>query len=110
MTNDECRMANHRPSRHSSIVIGHSLVISASSFVIGILTLVIRAYQLTISPALTLMFGPAGGCRFTPSCSEYAIKAIRSRGVLAGGWLALKRIGRCHPWGGHGHDPSPFEP
>ena len=109
MPNAECRMANHRPSRHSLFVIRHSLVISASSLVINLLTLVIRAYQLTISPALAFLFGPAGGCRFTPGCSEYAIKAIRARGVLAGGWLALKRIGRCHPWGGHGHDPAPGE-
>jgi len=83
----------------------HSLVISASSFVIRILTLTIRAYQLVISPAQAFLFGPAGGCRFTPTCSQYAIEAIHSRGVLTGSALAVKRICRCHPWGGCGHDP-----
>jgi hypothetical protein len=85
----------------------HVFVMRASTFVAWLLTLAISGYQLTISPALTLLFGAAGGCRFTPSCSEYAIRAIRARGALAGSWLALKRIGRCHPWGGHGHDPAP---
>lgn len=46
-------------------------------------------------------------CRYSPSCSEYAIQAIGKYGALKGGWLAAKRIGRCHPWGGHGHDPVP---
>lgn len=46
-------------------------------------------------------------CRYSPSCSEYAIQAITKYGALKGGWLATKRIGRCHPWGGHGHDPVP---
>ncbi|MEB3416606.1 membrane protein insertion efficiency factor YidD [Alteriqipengyuania sp. WL0013] len=46
-------------------------------------------------------------CRYAPSCSEYAIQALRKYGAIKGGWLALKRIGRCHPWGGQGHDPVP---
>ena len=46
-------------------------------------------------------------CRFAPSCSEYAIQALTKYGALKGGWLAIKRVGRCHPWGGHGHDPVP---
>ena len=69
--------------------------------------LAIRVYQLTISPAQVFLFGPTGGCRFTPTCSQYAMDAIREHGVLAGGWLAVKRICRCHPWGGCGHDPAP---
>ena len=77
------------------------------SFVIRVLTLAIRVYQLTISPAQVFLFGPAGGCRFTPTCSQYAMEAVREHGALAGGWLALKRIGRCHPWGRCGHDPVP---
>jgi len=85
----------------------HSLVISASSLVIRLLTLAIRAWQLTISPAQTFLFGPTGGCRFTPSCSQYAMDAVRAHGALAGGALAAKRICRCHPWGGCGHDPVP---
>lgn len=61
----------------------------------------IRFYQWGISPLL----GPK--CRYTPTCSQYALEAIRKHGLFKGGWLALKRIGRCHPWGGSGHDPVP---
>ena len=72
-----------------------------------ILIFAIRVYRLTIAPAQTLLFGPTGGCRFTPTCSQYAMDAIRERGALAGGWMGLKRICRCHPWGRCGHDPAP---
>ena len=61
----------------------------------------IRGYQLLISPVL----GPS--CRYLPSCSDYAAEAILRHGALAGGWLALKRLARCHPWGGSGYDPVP---
>jgi uncharacterized protein len=61
----------------------------------------IRGYQLLLSPWL------GNNCRFQPSCSQYAIEAVRAHGVLRGLWLATRRIGRCHPWGGHGHDPVP---
>jgi len=61
----------------------------------------IRGYQLLLSPWL------GSNCRFHPTCSEYAIEAIRAHGLLRGGWLAARRIGRCHPWGGAGHDPVP---
>lgn len=63
--------------------------------------LLIRGYQLFISPML------GANCRYTPTCSQYGIEAIRKYGPFKGGWLTLKRIGRCHPWGGHGHDPVP---
>ncbi|MDR1119610.1 MAG: membrane protein insertion efficiency factor YidD [Dysgonamonadaceae bacterium] len=46
-------------------------------------------------------------CRFTPTCSEYAVEAIQKYGALKGGWLMVKRIVRCHPWGGQGYDPVP---
>jgi uncharacterized protein len=72
-----------------------------------ILVFAIRAYRWTISPAQLFLFGPAGGCRFTPTCSQYAMVAIQSRGILTGSVLAAKRICRCHPWGGCGHDPVP---
>jgi putative membrane protein insertion efficiency factor len=61
----------------------------------------VKFYQYCISP-LT----PAS-CRYTPTCSQYASEALRKYGALKGGWLALKRILRCHPWGGHGYDPVP---
>jgi putative membrane protein insertion efficiency factor len=61
----------------------------------------IRLYQLAISPLLPK------SCRFEPTCSHYAIEALRRHGPLKGGWLAVRRIGRCHPWGGRGFDPVP---
>lgn len=66
-----------------------------------ILILPIRFYQYCISP----LFPPT--CRFTPTCSEYAIQAIRKHGALKGLLLAIKRICKCHPWGGKGYDPVP---
>ncbi|MBK5286291.1 MAG: membrane protein insertion efficiency factor YidD [Bacteroidia bacterium] len=63
--------------------------------------LYIKFYQAGISP----MLGPS--CRFTPSCSQYGIEAFTKYGVIKGGWLTLKRILSCHPWGRHGHDPVP---
>lgn len=65
------------------------------------LVLLIKFYQLCISP-----FTPPS-CRFTPTCSQYALEALRKHGLFKGGWLALKRILRCHPWGGSGYDPVP---
>jgi hypothetical protein len=72
-----------------------------------ILIFAIRAYRLTISPAQLFLFGPSGGCRFTPTCSAYALDAVQEHGAVAGSFLAAKRICRCHPWGGCGHDPVP---
>ena len=66
-----------------------------------------RVYRWTLSPAKTFLFGPSGRCRFEPSCSEYAAEAVCTHGALAGSWLAVKRICRCHPWGGCGEDPVP---
>jgi len=61
----------------------------------------LRAYKLLVSPLLP----PA--CRFTPTCSQYAAEAIAKHGALAGVWLAVKRLGRCHPWTPGGADPVP---
>jgi uncharacterized protein len=66
-----------------------------------IFVLLIRFYQLSISPIL------GQNCRYTPTCSQYSIEAIHKHGPLKGGWLSIKRIFSCHPWGGHGHDPVP---
>ncbi|HEX6916408.1 MAG TPA: membrane protein insertion efficiency factor YidD [Chitinophagaceae bacterium] len=63
--------------------------------------LLIKIYQLAISPLL----GPK--CRFTPTCSQYAAEALKKHGLFRGGWLAVKRISRCRPGGGHGYDPVP---
>jgi len=62
----------------------------------------IRVYQWTISPLLGVT------CRYAPSCSAYAVEAIATHGALRGGWLGLRRILRCHPWGGSGYDPVPM--
>jgi uncharacterized protein len=70
-----------------------------------ILIFLIRIYRWTISPMQIFLFGSMAGCRFTPTCSQYAIDAIRERGAITGSWLAAKRICRCHPFGGCGHDP-----
>jgi len=72
-----------------------------------ILIFAVRAYRLTVSPAQTFLFGAGSGCRFTPTCSQYALDAVRERGALTGTLLSAKRICRCHPWGGCGHDPVP---
>ena len=93
----------------SSFGLRDSLVIRISSLVIRSLTLAVRVYQLTISPAQTFLFGATGGCRYTPSCSAYAVDALREHGAVSGTVLAAKRICRCHPWGGCGHDPVPLK-
>jgi hypothetical protein len=66
-----------------------------------VLVLAIRAYQIALSPVL----GPA--CRFTPSCSEFAIGAIAEHGPVRGAWLAVRRVARCHPFHRGGFDPVP---
>jgi len=73
----------------------------------SVLIFAIRVYQLTLSPLLTFLLGGACGCRYTPTCSVYATEALRAHGAVAGTVLAAKRICRCHPWGGCGHDPVP---
>ncbi len=67
----------------------------------------IRGYQLLVSPVLSFLGGPGSGCRFQPTCSVYFLEALERHGFLRGTWLGLRRLGRCHPWGGQGHDPVP---
>jgi putative membrane protein insertion efficiency factor len=62
---------------------------------------VLKGYKLLVSPLFT------GSCRFSPSCSTYMAQAIREHGALRGGWLGVRRVLRCHPFGGHGFDPVP---
>jgi putative membrane protein insertion efficiency factor len=66
-----------------------------------LLTALIRLYQYLIRPML------GSNCRFAPSCSEYALEAVQKYGALKGGWLALRRISRCHPYHPGGYDPVP---
>jgi len=66
-----------------------------------LLALPIRGYRLLASPWV------GHGCRFQPTCSAYALEALDTHGALRGGWLGLRRILRCNPWGGSGFDPVP---
>ena len=66
-----------------------------------LLVWILRGYQLAISPML------GQNCRFYPSCSQYAIEALRIHGAARGSWLAARRVCRCHPWNDGGHDPVP---
>ena len=66
-----------------------------------LLILILRAYQLSLSPML------GARCRYSPSCSQYAIEALREHGVIRGLWLAVRRLGRCHPFHPGGYDPVP---
>ena len=65
------------------------------------LILLIRIYQVTLSPFI------GRNCRYTPTCSNYGIEAIKKYGAIKGGWLTVKRILSCNPWGGSGYDPVP---
>ena len=67
----------------------------------AVFLLLIKAYQILLSPLL------GASCRYSPTCSQYGIEAIKKYGPFKGGWLTVKRISRCHPWGGHGYDPVP---
>jgi putative membrane protein insertion efficiency factor len=69
--------------------------------VAAVLVLLIRAYQFALRPLLS------GTCRFLPTCSEYAAEAVGRHGPWRGTWMALRRVARCHPWGGGGFDPVP---
>lgn len=67
----------------------------------ALLSALIVAYRGLLSPILP------GSCRYQPTCSHYALDAVRRFGALRGGWLAARRLARCHPWGGFGYDPVP---
>ena len=66
-----------------------------------LLAVPVRAYQMVLSPLL------GANCRYQPTCSAYALEALERHGAWRGGWLTLRRIARCHPWGGSGYDPVP---
>jgi uncharacterized protein len=95
------------PRAVSSFRAGGFLPQRVSFFAVRLLIALIRGYQLFISPAQLFLLGPAGGCRFTPTCSRYALDAVLAHGPIAGSCLAARRICRCHPLGGGGDDPVP---
>ena len=66
-----------------------------------LLILLIKLYQITLSPFI------GGACRYTPTCSNYGLEAIKKYGAFKGGWLTFKRVLSCNPWGGSGYDPVP---
>ena len=68
---------------------------------------VLLVYRILVSPLKSIIFGSSARCRFTPSCSAYAYEAIQIHGPFSGVWLGIKRLIRCQPWGGTGHDPVP---
>ena len=68
-----------------------------------LLSLPVRAYRLLLSPWV------GNSCRYQPTCSAYALDALEKHGAVRGAWLAVRRIARCHPWGGSGFDPVPNE-
>ena len=69
--------------------------------IIHLAKVLIRFYQYAVSPLL------GNNCRHVPTCSQYTLEAIQEWGFFQGGWLGIKRIARCHPWGTHGYDPVP---
>ncbi|MFA7440519.1 MAG: membrane protein insertion efficiency factor YidD [Sphingomonadaceae bacterium] len=77
------------------------MAVERPSVLVRLLAGLFRLWQLSFSVILP------PSCRFSPSCSHYGIEALRRHGVLAGLWLTVRRISRCHPWGGSGHDPVP---
>jgi len=72
-----------------------------------LIRLVIRFYQRILNPMLKFSAGPAAGCRFSPTCSNYFLQAVEAHGPWRGSWLGVCRIFRCHPWGACGYDPVP---
>ena len=92
----------HPGGRLKPTTVPHSSALKGASPVsVRIALAAIRGYQILIRPLLT------GSCRYLPTCSEYAAEAIVTYGALKGGWLGLKRVVRCHPFGGAGLDPVP---
>jgi putative membrane protein insertion efficiency factor len=71
------------------------------NFLIHLFLLPVYVYRAVISPLLP------PSCRYVPSCSQYTVEAVKKHGIFRGGWLAIKRLGRCHPWGDSGYDPVP---
>ena len=82
----------------------------AASLLVRVLLGMLWLYRRALSQMLPVVFGPAGGCRFHPTCSVYAAQAVREHGALMGSWLALRRLLKCHPLHPGGFDPIPPSP
>ncbi len=80
---------------------GSKILASISKILGYIPILFVQFYQIFISPYFP------NSCRYTPTCSQYSIEALKKYGIFKGLWLSIKRVSRCHPWGGHGYDPVP---
>lgn len=76
-------------------------------FLSFLIRLLIRFYQRILNPMLKVVSGPALGCRYEPTCSNYFLQAVDLHGPFRGSWYGICRIFRCHPWGGCGYDPVP---
>jgi uncharacterized protein len=72
-----------------------------------LIRLVIRFYQIFLNPVMKAVAGPHAGCRYQPTCSNYFLQAVELHGAWKGSLLGVRRIFRCHPWGGYGYDPVP---
>jgi uncharacterized protein len=77
---------------------------------VRLVVLLIRGYQVTIAPLLLDRTYNMPRCRFNPSCSQYAVDALTTQGLVRGSWLTLRRLLRCHPWNPGGYDPVPRAP
>jgi len=84
-----------------------AIVRQIGRWIAALAILLIRFYQVALSPLKVAIFGPGSGCRFRPTCSQYAIECFRELPLFRAAYLATKRILSCHPWGGSGYDPVP---
>ena len=78
-----------------------------SRFLSAVIRITIRFYQRILNPMLKVVAGPAMGCRYSPSCSNYFLQLVEVHGPFLGSWYGICRILRCQPWGGSGYDPVP---
>ena len=78
-----------------------SMFSTMKNIIVAPFIVLIRGYQRFISPLF-----PAS-CRYNPTCSHYTVEALKTHGLIRGGWMAIKRIASCNPWGGNGYDPVP---